>query len=91
MNEDWHTVTVQIPFASNKHASIVKQVIEVDAELQPRAVKRELSVQDDKLMATFHTFTVRLARLTLNAFLKNVDLLVRIIEQFGEDAEKRIS
>jgi len=39
--------------------------------------------------STFNTLTVRLARLTLNAFLENVDLVVRTIEHFGEDAEKR--
>ncbi|PPQ98333.1 hypothetical protein CVT26_013589 [Gymnopilus dilepis] len=80
---DWHTINVEIPLPSNKHALIVKQVIEVDAELQPNAVKRELSVQDDRLIATFHTLTVRLARLTLNAFLENVDLVVRTIEEFS--------
>jgi len=88
MNSDWHTI-VEIPFASSKHASIAKQAIEVDAELSPQAVKRELSVNDNKLIATFHTLTVRLARLTLNAFLENVDLIVRTINQFGAEAEKR--
>ncbi|KJA26399.1 hypothetical protein HYPSUDRAFT_199130 [Hypholoma sublateritium FD-334 SS-4] len=83
--EDWHAITVEIPFASNKHASIAKQVIEVDAILQPHAVKRELSVQDDKLIGTFHTLTVRLARLELNAFLENVDLVVRTIENFSDE------
>jgi len=93
VNADWHTINVEIPFASSKHASIAKQVIEVDAELQAHAVKRELSVQDDKLIATFHTLTVRLARLTLNAFLENVDLVVRTIEEFGEvsSSDKRTS
>ena len=42
---------VEIPFASAKHASIAKQVIVVDAELNPQAVKRELSVHDNKLIA----------------------------------------
>jgi len=89
VNSDWHTISVEIPFASPKHASIAKQVIEVDAELSPQAVKRELSVEDNKLIATFHTLTVRLARLTLNAFLENVDLVVRTIDQFGAEAERR--
>ncbi|PPQ83458.1 hypothetical protein CVT25_007049 [Psilocybe cyanescens] len=91
MDSDWHTINIEIPFASNKHALIVKQVIEVDAELQPHAVKRELSVRDDKLIATFRTLTVRLARLTLNGFLENVDLVVRTIEVFGEGAEQKAS
>jgi EKC/KEOPS complex subunit PCC1/LAGE3 len=58
-------------------------VIEVDAELQPHAVKRELSVHGDVLTATFQTLTARLARLTVNAFLENIELVVRTIEHFG--------
>jgi len=83
---DWHTITVEVPFASPEHALIAKQVIDVDKELQPQAVKRELSVDGNKLIARFDTLTVRLARLTVNAFLENVDLVVRTIENFGEDA-----
>ncbi|KAF7965255.1 hypothetical protein HWV62_3440 [Athelia sp. TMB] len=85
----WHTVTVRIPFASGKHATIAKQAIEVDAELQPHAVQRTLTVEDDTLVATFKTLTVRLARLTVNGFLENVDLVVRTLEEFGEDAERQ--
>ncbi|KAF9525651.1 CTAG/Pcc1 family [Crepidotus variabilis] len=86
MDSNWHALTAEIPFASAEHASIAKRVIEVDAELNPHAVKREISVQEDKLIVTFHTLTIRLARLTMNAFLENVDLVVRTIEHFGEDA-----
>ncbi|KAH9016097.1 hypothetical protein EDB84DRAFT_1277050 [Lactarius hengduanensis] len=76
-------------FANSKHANIAKQVIEVDRELQPQAVKRELSVEGDVLVAysPFPHLTVRLARLTLNSFLENVDLVVRTISQFADDAE----
>ncbi|KAI0925787.1 hypothetical protein AcW1_008120 [Taiwanofungus camphoratus] len=80
--------TVRIPFASEKHATIAKQVIEVDKELQPRAVKRTLMVEDNVLIGTFATLTVRLTRLTVNAFLENVDLVARTIGEFGEDAER---
>ena len=37
---------------------------------------------------TFTTLTVRLARLTLNAYLENVDLVARTILEFGEEAER---
>lgn len=43
--------TIEIPFASSKHALIAKQVIEVDSELQPHAVNRDLAVEDEKLIA----------------------------------------
>ncbi|KAI0322746.1 transcription factor Pcc1-domain-containing protein [Amylostereum chailletii] len=85
---DWHTITVRIPFATPHHASIAKQVIEVDRELQPHAVERALVVEDAVLIATFSTLTVRLARLTLNAFLENVDLVVRTIAEFGDESER---
>jgi EKC/KEOPS complex subunit PCC1/LAGE3 len=83
----WHTVTVRIPFVSNKHATIAKQVINVDAELQKEVVKRTLTVEGDELIATFQTLTIRLARLSLNGFLENVDLIVRTIAEFGEEAD----
>jgi len=83
----WHTVTVCIPFASNKHATIAKQVIDVDVELQKEAVKRTLTVEGDELIATFQTLTIRLARLSVNGFLENVDLVVRTIGEFGEEAD----
>lgn len=35
---------------------------------------------------TFHTLTVRLARLVVNAYLENVDLVARTLEAFGDDA-----
>ncbi|KAI5983354.1 CTAG/Pcc1 family, partial [Pisolithus albus] len=75
---------VHIPFANNGHAIIAKRVIEVDAELQKDAVKRTLAVEDNQLVATFNTLTVRLARLVVNGFLENVDLIARTIGEFGE-------
>jgi len=98
---------------SPEHASIAKQVIDVDKELQPQAVKRELSIDGNKLIAyvfclffhhwrfagcvyeliflifnrRFDTLTVRLVRLTVNAFLENVELVVRTLASFVEDAE----
>jgi len=91
IDSSWHTVTVQIPFTSPKHATIAKQAIEVDPELQPHAVERTLTVKDYTLTATFKTLTIRLARLTVNGFLENVDLVIRTIGEFGEDAERHLN
>ncbi|KAF8440423.1 transcription factor Pcc1-domain-containing protein [Boletus edulis BED1] len=88
-NTAWHTVTVRIPFTSNKHATIAKQVIEVDAERQKNAVKRTLVVEGDDLIATFQTLTVRLARISINGFLESIDLVIRTIGEFGEVAEQK--
>jgi len=84
----WHSVTIRIPFASSDHASIAKQAIEVDKELQPHAVKRVLTTEDIILVATFTCQTVRLTRLVANSFFENVDLVIRTLGEFGEDAEE---
>lgn len=39
-----------IPLLSEDHAQIVKQVLDVDRELQPHAVKRVLEVQGNNLV-----------------------------------------
>ncbi|KAJ3850699.1 hypothetical protein EV368DRAFT_44746, partial [Lentinula lateritia] len=78
---------LKIPFASEKHALIAKRTIEVDSELQPHSVKRVITVEENVLIAAFSTLTIRLARLVANAFLENVDLVVRTLEQFSEEAE----
>ncbi|KAH7341963.1 transcription factor Pcc1-domain-containing protein [Rhizoctonia solani] len=82
----WHTITVRVPFLSPAHASIAQRTIQVDKELQPHAVKRTLTVEGDVLLATFSSLTLRLARLTLNGFLENVDLVSRTLMEFGDHA-----
>ncbi|KAH8834197.1 transcription factor Pcc1-domain-containing protein [Flagelloscypha sp. PMI_526] len=77
--------TIRAPFSASHDASIAKRSIEVDRELQPQAVKRTLSIEGDELVATFHTLTVRLARLSINSFLENVELISRTLGEFGDD------
>lgn len=40
----------------------------------------------DIFISTFQTLTIRLARLTVNSFLENIDLVVRTLCEFGDDA-----
>lgn len=82
----WHSLTIRIPFSSEEHATIAKRVIDVDRELQVQAVKRTLAVEGNILVASFQTLTVRLARLTANSFLENIDLVARTLGEFGDDA-----
>jgi len=75
-----------VPFLNEEHALIALKAIEVDKERQPDVVKRSLTVEGADLVATYETLTVRLARLVVNAYLENVDLVVRTLEAFGDDA-----
>ncbi|KAF8532201.1 CTAG/Pcc1 family [Gautieria morchelliformis] len=83
--------TVKVPFASATHAEIARRVLQVDAELQPNFVKKSLATEGDQLIASFSTLTIRLARLTLNAFLDNLDLVTRTLGEFADEAESIIA
>ncbi|KAG8970581.1 hypothetical protein FRC03_006710 [Tulasnella sp. 419] len=85
---NWHKLTLRVPFASEAHANIAKRVIDVDKELQADAVKRSMQVEGEVLVVTFYTLTVRLARLTINSFLENIELVVRTIGEFADDANE---
>jgi len=91
MDDLKHSLTVHVPFASPSHASIALQVLEVDPELQPHAVKRVLEVDEEVLIAKFTCTTVRLTRLTVNAYLENVDLILKTLAAFGEDAARAMA
>lgn len=41
---------MRIPFASAKHATIAKDVIGVDRELQPHAVRRIMTIEGEELV-----------------------------------------
>ncbi|KAF8575160.1 transcription factor Pcc1, partial [Ramaria rubella] len=79
---------VKVPFNSSKHAEIARRVLQVDAELQPNFVQKHLTTEGDLLVASFSTITVRLARLSLNSFLENLDLVVRTLGEYADEAEQ---
>lgn len=63
--------TIRVPFLSPEHADIAKRVIDVDKELQPKAVKRTLAVEGEILVACVLSLSAmfHLARLTRRAGL----------------------
>ncbi|KAJ9100371.1 hypothetical protein QFC20_005437 [Naganishia adeliensis] len=79
--------TLKIPFKSAQHADIARRVILVDRELSAHLVERSLVVEDNVLIATYRTATVRLLRLATNGFIENLQLVIRTIQQFAPPAE----
>ncbi|KAJ7085643.1 hypothetical protein B0H15DRAFT_362418 [Mycena belliarum] len=89
-NPDWHTITIRVPFAPAKHAltghpggqraagpgrealTFGRGHVLIACDPGPTASRGVLP-----LRRTFDTLTVRLARLTVNTYLENVDLVVR--------------
>lgn len=56
--------TIKVPFASLRHAEIARRVLQVDAELQPRLVKRSLTTEGELLVA-YETATFLLLCISL--------------------------
>lgn len=66
----------------------VKRILEVEGATVVAFVGVSLPTilgADLESCRTISTLTIRLARLSLNAFLENVDLVVRTLHEFGSD------
>ncbi|GAA5858852.1 hypothetical protein JCM8547_005013 [Rhodosporidiobolus lusitaniae] len=80
---DWHTVSLALPFPSSANATLVKRVTEVDRVLKPSELERTLVVEGNNLVATFRARTVSQARVALDHFLSDVQLVVQTMHKFG--------
>ncbi|EIW71225.1 hypothetical protein TREMEDRAFT_67629 [Tremella mesenterica DSM 1558] len=81
----WHTVTLKIPFYTSQHAQIAKKVLQVDKEQNAQLVERQLEVEENILVVTYKTATVRLLRLATNSFLSSAELISRAMSEFAPD------
>jgi EKC/KEOPS complex subunit PCC1/LAGE3 len=69
----------------------VKRTLTVNDEDLTACV--QLFTMDNSVLSTssstFETLTIRLARLAVNAFLENVDLIVKTLGSFGDEAKRQ--
>ncbi|BGP45446.1 hypothetical protein JCM10450v2_001265 [Rhodotorula kratochvilovae] len=79
----WHSLSLKIPFPSADNATLVKRVIEVDKPLRPSELTRELTVEGPVLVCDFRAATVAQARVALDHFLSDVELVVQTMHSFG--------
>ncbi|GAA6057919.1 hypothetical protein JCM3770_002207 [Rhodotorula araucariae] len=79
----WHSLTLKIPFPSTNNATLVKRVVEVDKPLRPNELTRELAVDGSVLLCEFRAATVAQARVALDHFLSDVELVVQTMHSFG--------
>ncbi|GAA6040351.1 hypothetical protein JCM8097_007570 [Rhodosporidiobolus ruineniae] len=80
---DWHTLSLTIPFPSSDSATLVKRVIDVDRVLKPSELDRTLTVTGTDLVADFRARTITQARVALDHFLSDVQLVVQTMHTFG--------
>ncbi|KAM3507824.1 hypothetical protein MY10362_001550 [Beauveria mimosiformis] len=91
------SIELQIPFPTNRLASIALQSIQVDPELSP-LVRRHLSLAsspDDAgadggggpqvLRVDYRAATNRMLRVAVNSFMDSLKLVVEVMEHLGAD------
>lgn len=82
MNKAQH-VCVRIPFPSGALAEIALRSLQPDGEVKPDQVSRMLSLDDCNLVVDFESSSVRNARVSLQAFFDNVEVIIRAMDELG--------
>ncbi|GAA5925031.1 hypothetical protein JCM3775_006346 [Rhodotorula graminis] len=80
---NWHSLSLRIPLPSPDAAILVKRVIDVDKPLRPRELSRTLTLDGPVLVASFRAATVAQARVALDHFLSDVELVVQTMDRFA--------
>src|SRR5205814_5887725 len=76
--------SLSIPFPTPLLASQALQILSPDKELKEHLVKRTLFTEGKTLVAEFECVSARMARISVNAFLESVDLVLTSMGEFGE-------
>ncbi|GAA5898253.1 hypothetical protein JCM8208_000197 [Rhodotorula glutinis] len=82
---NWHSLSLRIPLPSPDAALLVKRVVDVDKPLRPRELTRDLTLEGHVLVASFRAATVAQARVALDHFLSDVELVVQTMDRFAPD------
>ena len=76
-----------VPFANAKHAQIVLKTLEVDQEPRRELISKRLSLVNDSkhLKAEWTACEARLLRVSVNALIDHIHLILETIDQFEEE------
>src|SRR5947207_193691 len=82
--QDLPLSSLSIPFPTPLLASQALQILSPDKELKEHLVKRTLFTEGKTLVAEFECVSARMARISVNAFLESVDLVLTSMGELGE-------
>ncbi|XP_045445478.1 uncharacterized protein LOC123653532 isoform X2 [Melitaea cinxia] len=70
-------VFIKIPLLNQEQALLISEVLSIDKELKGSGVKRETRVEADCLVVTFDGVDYKKLRVSINALLKNILLIIK--------------
>ncbi|KAI3427098.1 hypothetical protein D9Q98_007037 [Chlorella vulgaris] len=80
------TFTGRVTYAAEAEARMVMRALEIDPELRPEAVRRQLSVDGTVLVLEFAAVDMRTLRAAVGTFCDLLGLATRTLEAFGAGA-----
>ncbi|KAF5184799.1 transcription factor [Thalictrum thalictroides] len=74
---------LEVDYGTDEYAHMVYSALDVDKELQPDKVKRQMSVSEGKLIVHFEAVEARFLRASYSSFLDILTLATKTLEEFG--------
>ncbi|ERN14057.1 uncharacterized protein LOC18442305 [Amborella trichopoda] len=74
---------LEVDCGSVENASMIFRALDVDKELQPGKVKRQMLLSDGRLSVHFEAVEARFLRASFSAFVDILTLAAKLIEEFG--------
>jgi len=81
-----HQFELKVDFGSYDWARIAANTLEVDKELKPNEIRKELRASDNFLHVTFRAKDLKTLRTSLTSFFDMLDLVTKTINEFGESS-----
>ncbi|KTW32713.1 uncharacterized protein T551_00198 [Pneumocystis jirovecii RU7] len=78
-----HAIDISIPFPNEWLPSQIATVLSVDPELKEQVIYREIKVDGSYLFASFQSADLKTLRVSVDAFLDNVVLIIRTVNECG--------
>lgn len=78
----------EVDYRSQEHAAIVFAALDVDKELQPDKVLRQICKSDGKLKVRFEAVEARFLRSSFSAFVDLLILATKIFEEYAPSIVK---
>lgn len=75
--------TIRITLPTEEYATIMKESIDVDKELQPDKVLRVLTVEADALVVTFKAINAKMLRVAISSFFDMATVAAKTLLEFG--------
>ncbi|XP_015173127.1 PREDICTED: EKC/KEOPS complex subunit LAGE3 [Polistes dominula] len=76
-------VEFTIPFATEREADVVYQVLKVDKEPPRSGVSKNIKQKDNLLLVSFSGTEIRKVRVGVTSFFDSLTLVTETIQQFG--------